>query len=126
MKINYEDLKIGQKYFITNPDSEKVEECLLDNIRLKGSDNNEGIDYAFEYNKEVDEDGDKRTGYIHLSIKDGEEIFDGEFTKIEIYLTKEEAEANRVRIVVEGTQALIEDYKKDIIKCEEKILELRN
>ena len=40
--------------------------------------------------------------------------------------TVEEAEANRVRIVVEGTQALIEDYKKDIIKCEEKILELRN
>mgnify|MGYP001289173934 CR=1 FL=1 len=125
MKINYEDLKIGQKYFITDPDSEEVKECLLDNIRLKGIDNDEGINYAFEYNKEVDEDGDKRTGYIHLESKDGKEIFDGEYTKIEIYLTKEEAEENRVRILIEGCQALIESCKRDIIKFEKKILELR-
>ena len=125
MKINYEDLKIGQKYFITDPDSEEVKECLLDNIRLKGIDNDEGINYAFEYNKEVDEDGDKRTGYIYLESKDGKEIFDGEYTKIEIYLTKEEAEENRVRILFEGYQALIESCKRDIIKFEKKILELR-
>lgn len=124
MKINCEDLKIGQKYFITDPDSEEVKECLLDNIRLKGIDNDEGINYAFEYNKEVDEEGDKRTGYIYLESKDGKEIFDGEYTKIEIYLTKEEAEENRARILFEGYQTLIESCKRDIIKFEKKVLEL--
>ena len=47
------------------------------------------------------------------------------YTKIEIYLTKEEAEENRVRILIEGYQALVESCKRDIIKFEKKILELR-
>ena len=41
-------------------------------------------------------------------------------------VAKEEAEANRLRVVIEGTQALMEAYKKDVIECEEKILKLKS
>jgi len=123
MKINHEELKIGQKYFITDPDSERVEECILEDISLRGVDN-DTIRYTFCYNM-IDKDGDNVSSYINLESKDGEEIFNGEFIKIEIYSTKEEAEASRVRILIEGTQALMEDYKKDVIECEAKILKLK-
>ena len=119
MSVKFEDLKVGETYFITNPDNEKVTETILEEIVILLKKTK----YHF-VTKELDEDGYKIN--IYLKVKDGEEIFEGEYIKIIPFLTREEAESNRKKILIDARKAIIESYKKDISEREAKIKELES
>lgn len=126
MSVNYEDLKIGGTYFITDPETEKVQETILVEVHLSRDskeDKKKLTVFSFKYYFK-DEAGED-CAHIWVKIKDGKEVFDGEFVKIEVYKTREEAENNRARILIAGHEAFIEDLEKDILKFEEKIKELK-
>lgn len=120
MQIKHTDLKLGATYYITDPNTETVQEVFLQSCSLRSD--NETHSYCFE--KTV-EDTD-HSCYIHLNIKDGEEVFDGEYVKIVVFATREEAEAARAEILIAGHESIIKSYEKDIEDFRNRINVLLN
>ena len=118
MQIKYTDLKLGATYYITNPDTETVQEVYLQCCELRPEDI---LRYCFEKTTSDPEQSD----YIWLYVKDDEEVFDGEHVKIVVFATREEAEAARAEILIAGHESAIKSYEKDIEDFKSRIQDLR-
>ena len=124
-EVHYKRLKVGQKYFITQPETEVVTEVILKEISLGYSDENTIIIYFTEHYK--DEKGEDYTTDWKILIKDGKRSNrdKDEYTEIVPYLTREEAEKNRLRLLKSGYLKLIKSYQEDIAEVKEKLKNLR-
>lgn len=123
MPVNYQDLKIGETYFILEPESEKVVETFLEHISTKKPER-EAITFCFEYSY-LDSEHEKSTSWIHVTIKNGTEVDQDYNLPIIPYKTLEEAEFNRARLLEIAYQNVIQDNKKQIEEYEEKIKKLK-
>lgn len=124
MPVNYQDLKIGETYFILEPESEKVVETFLEEIHCHKPESDK-ITFTFEY-EDLDSESKKSKSWIYLRIENGEEIDQDFKVRIIPYKTREEAESNRARLLEILYQNVIQDNKKEIEEYEEKIRNLKS
>jgi hypothetical protein len=125
MSVNYQDLKIGETYFILEPESEKVVETFLEEIHCNKPES-ERIRFTFEYEYlDLDSESKKSKSWIYLRIENGEEVDQDFKVPIIPYKTREEAESNRARLLEILYQNVIQDNKKEVAEYEEKIRNLK-